>query len=130
MNAFEYIDEIRNVIESSTDGGDVISKQEAYQMVLNVLDMLTTELKDVEYNYAVETVGGEVITFDNFTVLHKRLNDSVIIIQPIPMGEEMVQADYDSLRDVLEAAHQAGQIKENIVILPPGISVFKAKLAK
>ena len=130
MNAFEYIDEIRKVIESSTDGGDVISKQEAYQMVLNVLDMLTTELKDVEYNYAVETVDGEVITFDNFTVLHKRLNDNVIIIQPIPMGEEMVQADYDSLRDVLEAAHQAGQIKENIVILPPGISVFKAKLAK
>ena len=130
MNAFEYIDEIRKVIESSTDGGDVISKQEAYQMVLNVLDMLTTELKDVEYNYAVETVDGEVITFDNFTVLHKRLNDNVIIIQPIPMGEEMVQADYDSLRDVLEAAPQAGQIKENIVILPPGISVFKAKLAK
>lgn len=130
MNAFEYIDEIRNVIESSTDGGDVISKAEAYQMVLNVLDMLTTELKDVEYNYAVETVDGEVITFDNFTVLHKRLNDNVIIIQPIPLGETMDQTDYDSLRDVLEAAHQAGQIKESIVILPPGISVFKAKLAK
>lgn len=130
MNAFEYIDEIRNVIESSTDGGDVIPKKEAYQMVLNVLDMLTTELKDVEYNYVVEAVDGEVITFDNFTVFHKRLNDNVIIIQPIPLGEAMDQTDYDSLRDVLEAAHQAGQIKESIVILPPGINVFKAKLAK
>lgn len=130
MNAFNYINEIKGVIESSSDGSDVITKQEAYQMVLNALDVLAAELQDAEYNYVVETVGGEVITFDNFTVLNKRLNDNVLIIQPVPMGEELVQADYESLREVLEAAHQAGHIKESMVILPPNISVFKAKLAR
>lgn len=130
MNAFDYINEIKGVIESSSDGNDVITKQEAYQMVLNTLNMLATELQDAEYNYVVETVDGEVTTFDNFTVLSKRLNDNVLIIQPVPLGEELVQADYESLRDVLEAAHQAGHIKENMVILPPNISVFKAKLAR
>lgn len=130
MNAFEYIEEVKGVLASFSDGHEVITKKDAYQMVVDALNMLAAELKDAEYNYVVETVNGEVITFDNFTVLNKRLNDNVLIIQPVPMGEELVQADYESLREVLEAAHQAGQIKENMVILPPNISVFKAKLAR
>lgn len=130
MNILNYINEIKDVIEASTDGDDVIKKKDAYQMVLNTLQMLTTACEEAEYNYVVESIDGEVITFDNFVVFQKKLSDNVLIIQPIPLGEELVQADYESLREVLEAAHQAGQIKENMVILPPGINVFKAKLAK
>lgn len=130
MNAFDYINELKSVIESSSDGNNVILKKDAYQMVLNVLNLLSGELQNAEYNYVVESIDGKVVTMDKFTMLQKQLSENVLIIQPIPLGEELTQADYESLREVLEKTHECSKMKEDILILPPGINVFKAKLAK
>lgn len=131
MNAFEYIDEVRNVIRNSTDGEEPILKKDAYQMMLNLLDMMAVQLENAEYNYQVESVSGDIVTIDKFTIFQKKLNDQVIIFQPIPIGEyEMEETDYESLRQVLEELHRSGQIKENILILPPDIRLFRAILEK
>lgn len=130
MNPFEYINEIREVIKSLPDGNEIITKQQAYQMILNALDILDTELQDAEYNYAIKAIDGELTRLDNFTVSYQQLNEDVILIQPVALLQDLTQTDYDSLREVLEMAHKTGLIKENIIIVPPDINTFTAKLAR
>ena len=84
-----------------------------------------------EYNYQVETVDGEVMTFDEASFMKKQLNDEVVIFQPVGLTEEEITAvDMESMADILRKLHDSNIIKENIILLPPNVNIFRAKLAK
>lgn len=135
MNPFERIAEMKKffkteIIEKDIKPTDMISQKEHYARMINMLNILSEEMKEAEYNYQVKSVDNKVTTFDNLTVLQKDLNDDIIIFQPIAIGEQELSAiDMQSLADVLTKLRDSGTIKENIVLLPPNINVFRAKLA-
>lgn len=132
MNTFDYLDEMIQTIQGKKDAAgdtDRMSAKQHYQEMLNMLDILKTEMEMAEYNYVVESLQNEVHTFGEYTVLQKNLNDDLILIQPIALGEaELSAVDMQSLCDILKQSRDKGLIKENIIVLPPNINVFKAKL--
>ena len=139
MNPFERIDELGRAIMAEVKNaginnnyqGSTITQAEHYKEMLNMLALLKKEMAEAEYNYQVESVNHEVKIFEELTVLQKELNDDVIIFQPIAIGEEELSAiDMQSLADVLKTLRDSGEIKENILLLPPNINVFRAKLEK
>ena len=134
MNTFEYLEEMEQTISKqmkTANPEDKMSIQQHYQEMLNMLSILKIEMEMAEYHYTVESFDNEVHTFEEFTVLQKQLNDEVILIQPISTGEvELSAIDMESLCDILKRSRDIGLITENIIVLPPNINVFKAKLAK
>ena len=135
MNPFECIKEMKKTLgfeiqQKNIKENDTISQKEHYTRMLNMLDILEKEIKDAEYNYEVESIKHEVKVFDDTTVLQKQLNDDVIIFQPIAIDDaDLYNIDMYSLADVLRQLHDSGKIKEDMLILPPNINVFRAKLA-
>lgn len=135
MNPFERIKEMKQILKTEivSNGikeNDTITQGEHYKRMMGMLTILEEELKNAEYNYEVKTVNNTVQTFDEYTVLQKELNEDVIIFQPVPVDEtEFTAVDMKSLADVLTHLHNDGQIKENILLLPPNVNVFRAKLA-
>lgn len=143
MNVFDYLEEMKQAIlskktavkdavdKTSVPSATVISADDHYQEMLNMINVLKTEMEMAEYNYTVESFGHVVKTFDEYTVLQRQLNDEVILIQPLALGEEeLSMIDMNSLCDVLRRAKESNLIKENIIVIPPNITVFKAKLEK
>lgn len=137
MNPFERINEMKQAIEAEVKSKGLEEMQglftakEHYGRMFNMLSILEKDLKDAEYHYEVESVNYKIKTFEEMTVLQKDLNEDVIIFQPIAIGEEELSAiDMQSLSDVLVQLRDAGQIKENMILLPPNINVFRAKLAE
>lgn len=135
MNAFEYIQELKQVVVNNAKDPSNQNKQLSYKEycsgLYNTLCVLEKELEMAEYNYEIESVNGEVTTFDEMSFLQKNLNDKVIIFQPVALTEEELTAiDMQSMADVLKKLHDNDIIKENMVIIPPNINIFRAKLAK
>lgn len=139
MNPFEHINELKQFIMTEVKNAGInknylgkdISEAEHYKQMLNMLNILENDMAEAEYNYQVESINHEVKVFNELTVLQKELNEDVIIFQPIAVGEtELSAIDMQSLADVLTKLRDSGEIKENILLLPPNINVFKAKLAK
>ena len=135
MNAYEYIQELKQVIVNNAKDPSNQDKQMTYKEhclgLYSTLSVLEKELGMAEYNYQVETVDGEVMTFDETTFMKKQLNDEVVIFQPVGLTEEEITAvDMESMADILRKLHDSNIIKENIVLLPPNVSIFRAKLAK
>ena len=133
MNPFEYINDMKQMLrtevkEKGIQPNDTITQKEHYTRMLNMLNILEEELKNAEYNYQIESVNGEITTFDELAVNKSQLNDDVIIFQPSAVTEDFSMIDMQSLADVLTKLRDDGQIKENIILLPPDIGVFKAKL--
>lgn len=134
MNAFEYIDEMIEVIERTREDKahdkSMLTLNGHYNEMINMLSTLRTEMEHAEYNYQVESIKHKIETFDEMVVLQKDLSSDVLIFQPIAIGEaELSAVDMQSLADVLKQLHDNGTIKENIILLPPNINVFRAKLA-
>ena len=134
MNPFERIEEMRQVLKSEViskeiKGSDYISQAHHYQRMMNMLNILEEELKNAEYNYQIKSIDNEVKTFGEFAVLQSQLNEEVIIFQPVAT-EEITMIDMQSLADVLKKLRDDGQIKENIILLPPNINVFRAVLSQ
>lgn len=133
MNPFEKIEEMKQILVSEIKANnikktDTITQEEHYKRMMNMLNILSEELKTAEYYYQAEKINGEIKTFDDFPVLQKSLNDNIIIFQPVVVGE-FRQSDMHSLADVLKALKDDGQIKENIMVLPPDVEVLRAVLA-
>lgn len=134
MNPFYYIQEMKQTLEAKKQevaGTPTrISAEQHYQEMLNMLNILDMEMQEAEYHYQVEAVDHSVRTFDELTVLQKELTEEVIIFQPIAIGEaELSAVDMQSLAEVLTQLRDNGTIKENMLLLPPNINVFRAKLA-
>ena len=135
MNAYEYIQELKQVIVNNAKDPSNQDKQMTYKehclSLYSTLSVLEKELEMAEYNYQVETVDGEVMTFDEAAFMKKQLNDEVVIFQPVGLTEEEITAvDMESMADILRKLHDSNIIKENIVLLPPNVRIFRAKLAK
>lgn len=134
MNAFEYINELKQVVMKNAadpdNQGKTMTYQEHCEGLLNTLNVLEMEMEHAEYNYVVQSVEQKVTTFDELVVLQKDLTDDVIIFQPIAIGEaELSAIDMKSLADILTQLRDQGVIEQNMILLPPNINVFKAKLA-
>jgi hypothetical protein len=139
MNPFEYIKELKQTIVSEAkevgvskdNDGPTMTAKEHYIRTLNLLSLLETSLKDAEYNYEIESIHNTIKTFEEYTVFQEELNDDVIIFQPIAVTDnELSSIDMNSLADILTKLRDSGEIKENILLLPPDINVFRAKLSK
>lgn len=135
MNAYEYIQELKQIVVNNAKDPSNQNKQITYKEhctgLYNTLCVLEKELGMAEYNYEIETVDGKVMTFDETIFMEKQLNDEVVIFQPIGLTEEEITAiDMQSMADILRKLHDCDIIKENIVLLPPNVNVFRAKLAK
>ena len=134
MNPLERINEMKELMLSEAKNAlsqenQTITVKEHYDYIYKMLLLLERDLKDAEYNYQVESINHKVKTFDELTVLEKELNDDVIIFQPVVGEEDITALDMNSLADVLKRLKDNGQIKENILLLPPNINVFRAVLA-
>lgn len=135
MNAYEYIQELKQVIIDKAKDPSNQDKQITYKEhcsgLYNTLCVLEKELEMAEYNYEIETVDGKIMTFDETAFMKKQLNDEVVIFQPVGLTEEEITAvDMQSMADILRKLHDSDIIKENIVLLPPNVNIFRAKLAK
>lgn len=120
------LSEAKNALSKESQ---TITVKEHYDYIYKMLLLLERDLKDAEYNYQVESLNHKVKTFEELTVLEKELNDDVIIFQPVIGEEDITALDMNSLADVLKRLRDDGQIKENILLLPPNINVFRAVLA-
>lgn len=135
MNPFERIKEMKEILKAEIKNNgiksnDTITQMEHYKRMVNMLNVLEKEMEDAEYHYQVESIDRTVTTFDDFTVFHQQLNDDVLIFQPMTLSEDDLSIiDMQSLADTLRHLHESGQIKENILLLPPNINILKAKLA-
>lgn len=135
MNPFERIKEMKEILKAEIKNNgiksnDTITQMEHYKRMVNMLNVLEKEMEDAEYHYQVESIDRTVTTFDDFTVFQQQLNDDVLIFQPMTLSEDDLSIiDMQSLADTLRHLHESGQIKENILLLPPNINILKAKLA-
>ena len=134
MNPFEYIKELKQVVTTNATNPDnkdkTISYEEHCSGLMNMLNVLESEMEQAEYNYQVTGVNyQEVITFGELTVMQKELSNEVLIFQPIAVGEaELSAVDMQSLADVLKKLRDNGTITQNMLLLPPNINIFKAVL--
>lgn len=134
MNPFEYISDIKKHYENKKQENNVtqtITLEEHYDAILQMLGVLETAMEDAEYNYEVQAINQEIHTLKEMHVLQKNLNNDVLIFQPIAIGEaELSAIDIQSMADVLRQMRDSGKIQEDILIVPPNINVFRAKLVK
>lgn len=132
MNPFEYINDMRKHFETEKTKNTLskhITMEEHYDSFLQFLDVLELAMQDAEYNYEVQAIDQKIHTFKEMHVLQKHLSDDVLIFQPIAIGEaELSAIDVQSMADVLKQMRDNGTIKEDILIIPPNVNVFRAKL--
>lgn len=133
MNPFEYINEMRATLEEkkavATGTSARLSAEQHYQEMINMLDILSIEMQQAEYNYQIKTVDQKIKTFDEHVVIQKQLTEDVLIFQPVGSEDEIRTIDMQSLADVLRRLHDSDIIKENMILLPPNVNVFRAVLA-
>lgn len=136
MNPFEYIKELKQVVTANATNPEnkdkTISYQEHCNGLMNMLNVLESEMEHAEYNYQVIGINySDIHTFGELTVMQKELSDEVLIFQPIAVGEaELSAVDMKSLADVLTQLRDNGTINQNILLLPPNINIFKAVLKR
>lgn len=134
MTPFEQINEMKDYIENqrkTTDLSQEMTMETHLEAMSNFLDVLTASLENAEYCYDVQPVTQEMYTLKDYHIMRKKLNDDVIIFQPIAIGEaELSAIDMQSLSDVLRKLRETGKIQEDILIVPPNINIFRAKLAE
>lgn len=138
MNPFEHIKELRSLLKTEVKEKNInkfnteptITEAEHYSRMLNLLAIIEKDLESAEYNYKIELNGhSKVHTFKEMSFLQSNLNDDVILFQPIS-EDVLSNTDMKSLADILSKLRDTEQIKQNMIILPPGINVFKAVLVK
>lgn len=134
MNPFEHIRDMKQHYETKKGEGNLsqsITLEEHYDVILQFLDVLEIAMEEAEYNYEVQTVDQEIHTLKEMHVLQKHLTDDVLIFQPIAIGEaELSAVDIQSMADVLKQMRDSGKIQEDILIVPPNVNIFRAKLVQ
>lgn len=132
MSPFERIEEMKGILKAEIKNNgikpdDVITQKEHYERMYSMLSILSEELKDAEYNYEIESIDQKIHTFEELAVTRRQLNDSILIFQPVAT-EDFAAKDMQSLADVLRHLKDSGEIKEDMILIPPDINVFRAKL--
>ena len=134
MTPFKQIEEMKDVIEQqkqSCDASATMTMTEHLEAMINFLNVLQASLENAEYRYDVAPIEQEMHSLKNYHIMRKKLNDDVIIFQPIAIGEaELSAIDMESLSSVLTQLKEAGKVEEDILILPPNVNIFRAKLVE
>lgn len=137
MNPFEKIANLKATLlaEAKSSGvnlDNTISYREHYQKLLSLLGILELDLQTARYNYAVQRFHNqEIHIFDEMTVSSTQLKDDILLFQPVSNnGQEVTAVDMASLYEVLRQAYESGAIKQNMIVLPPGVNVFYAQLER
>ena len=128
MNLYTRLEELRQSIAYNRDNPSqaINSQQDLYNTMDKFLDLIEMDIKDVEYNFVIENVDGGVRVFDGAALTETQLNEDICLFQIL--DEENV--DIESLSDILKQLVDANKIQGNVLLIPPNISVFKAKIAK
>ena len=128
MNLYTRLEELRQSIAYNRDNPSqaINSQQDLYNTMDKFLDLIEMDIKDVEYNFVIENVDGGVRVFDGAALTETQLNEDICLFQIL--DEENV--DIESLSDMLKQLVYANKIQGNVLLIPPNISVFKAKIAK
>ena len=133
MNAFDYIKELKetiNTLRNNTEPHRNFTAKEHFDFIDNMLNLLEKEMHNAEYSYRFESAHirgiNNYISNNDFVVTETELTNDIIIFQPV--AEEYTYADMDSLANITRELKDNGKIKEDILILPPGINVIKAVL--
>lgn len=134
MNPFEKINQIKDVLKEeakTVDANETITQYEHYGKMLNMLTVLTEELRNAEYNYVIENIDvDKTLTFSEMKFNQMTLTKDLIIIQP--QSDDVVNdgiIDMSSLCNTLGELRSSGRITEDVLVIPPFIDVLKAKLS-
>ena len=134
MTPFKQIEEMKTVIEQQKqvcDTAATMTITEHLEAMLNFLDVLQASLENAEYRYDISPIEQEIHSLRDYHITEKQLNNDVLIFQPIAIGEaELSAIDMESLSNALTQLKQTGKVDEDILILPPNINVFRAKLVE
>ena len=134
MNLYERMQELRKHVKTNQHiaqelrNADTpsITPNELYNKMNVFLDMIEMDIKNIEYNFVIENVDGGVRVFDGAALTETQLNEDICLFQIL--DEENV--DIESLSDMLKQLVDANKIQGSVLLIPPNISVFKAKIAK
>lgn len=134
-NPFDKINEMKVILQQEAAGvkpDDTITYREHFQRMLNMLSILLKELENAGYNYVIEDEEkGMYHTFEELTIKSMNLTDELIVVRPVAVDTMAFdQIDMESLYNVLAEMKNAGQIKENIIVLPPNVEILRAKLSQ
>lgn len=134
MTVFEKIAQMSDVLKGQTASVNLdttLTYREHYAQMINMLSILTEELRNAEYNYVVENLENDTHhTFQELNLSASHLNENIILIQPCPENEmQMQMIDMKSLFDIACKMKKSGIVKEDIIFIPPWVNVLKAKLA-
>lgn len=140
MNPFDRIREYRKALlqqikNTLVKPSDTLTYEQHYTTMMNFLKLLETDLKNTRYEYVVESIGkgpnrAAFNEFNGMTLQAETIGENLILFQPLfADGHDIGGADIDSLADALQALKEAGRIEEDILIIPPGVNVLRARLA-
>ena len=135
MTPFESIAQLRFLLNAEKDDkkndGRTISVKEHCERMNTFLDFIESSLEDAEYVYETESIDGEIVNFNDYTLFKKTLNDDVIIFQEaVTPDEDLIEADMESLAESISTFVENGTIKEDVILLAPNVNVFRARLKK
>lgn len=132
MNAYEYIDQMADVIKKCAqdkDQSETITLEEHNKQMLNMLYILKKEMEDAEYVFEAKRIEhDDYMVFGEYTILRRQLNDGLLIFQP--MTSDVVAIDMQSIAEVLSQLRDSGKIQEDMILLPPDVNVLRAVLRK
>jgi len=136
MNVYQRIQELRQHIEKNQfiaqgiGNADTpsVTPNELYEKMNIFLDMVEEDIKNIEYHFEIENLAGKVCVLDDYAFSQSQLNKDIYIFQPL--DENVTAVDMESLADMLKQLIDSDQLQGNVLLLPPSISVFKAKIAK
>lgn len=139
MNPFDRIRDYRAALllqikDTMVKPDDSLTYKEHYQVLLNLLKMLETDLQEADYEYVLNRVGSQAgdsayYEYDGVTMRTIQLNDNLLLFQPLfSEDHEIGVPDMNSLIEALEALKDYGKITQECLVIPPGINVIKARL--
>lgn len=139
MNPFDRIREYRAALllqikDTLVQPSDTLTYKEHYKTLLTFLKLLEEDLKNSEYEYVLKQYGGNNETgycqYDGMTIQSGMLSDNLLLFQPLFVDHTYSYSpDMESLIDALTALKEAGRFKEDVIVIPPGINIIRAKLA-
>ena len=134
MTAFEKIAEMKETLANEYKSNGIkatqtITMYEHYQRMLNMLSVLNEELKNAEYCYEVVYKDDKVEAFDDVTVLVHEIGENLLCFQPVITDSGSIyDVDMESLCNTLSTLKEAGEIKEDIMIIPPNVNMIRVRL--
>ena len=129
-NPFQKLNEIKDMVKTHSqdkDLDDMISRKDHYKEMYNLITLIEKELADARYQFVFGTLYGEEFSMENdITMTKKELDEDLTVFQPYLEADNY---NSEEIADALTKYVQQGTIDKNILLLPPEVSILRAKLA-